>query len=623
MKKSMKRITALLLALTLALVFIPAGGPAKAYADIGTIDASMNGESGVIMWNNYEGTSFYSVYIGDQKIRSFSSGSNSFNVFSLINEALVDGDIVWSDDYLVTLEAYDGNDDLIADWKINVGQPGSLGDIGALSYEDGNVSWSSYPGTDHYSVRVYYWEEVVPGSETEFPLVKTMAMYGMESGYYTLIVKAFNSNNEIIAYARNTAYKYEAPEMEYGNLNVKIDSNGKMTWDPVEGVSGYYVCIDNWYWDAIPGTAYELNKKLDEFIKNGYIENRGTHTIWLETDSPFKYYTWEGSHKHFLNNKETDTIFRYFGSTRYETSLKVADAYMKKLNYDKLGAVILAYGKNYADALAGSYLSACVRAPILLVDSDQSHIDAVQAYIKKKLDPEGTIYLLGGEAVVPDAAVAGLSGYTVKRLGGTDRYATNIKILREGIDVVPWDESHIIVASGIGFADSLSAASTGEPIMLVKGKTLNDEQIKLLKDLKKIINEYDIDLEITVIGGTGAVSQDIFNQLKAYGYVTRVGGNDRYETSQLFAEYYFGTASAAVVAYGANFPDGLCGGSLANVLGAPLLLAANGKTTAAAAYAKKYDIIYGAVLGGPALISDASAKAIFAVNPATNVVVVK
>ena len=413
--------------------------------------------------------------------------------------------------------------------------------------------------------------------------------------------------------------KAYADGVEYGEIrNVAVDSNGVMTWDPVEGVSGYYICIDGLYWDAVSDNAYEVDNQIDYCIVNGIVENRGNHTIMIEGDSPDKYFTWEGTRRHFLNNKETDTLFRYYGSTRYETSIKVADAYKKKMGVENFSSIILAYGKNYADALAGSYLSSNANAPILLVDSDQSHINAVQNYIRKNLTSGGTIYLLGGKAVVPDAAVAGLSGYTIKRLGGSDRYATNLEILKEGSKIVPWFEYSIIICSGTGFADSLSAAATGKPIMLVRGKSLTNEQKSYLKSLKESGS-----LFITIVGGEGAVSKDLFGQLKAYGTPYRVWGNDRYETSKAFADYYFGQVSAAVAAYGQTFPDGLCGGSLANAMGGPLILAANGRTAGAAEYAKGHHIMFGAILGGPALISDASAKAIFDVSDSSRVVTVE
>ena len=60
-----------------------------------------------------------------------------------------------------------------------------------------------------------------------------------------------------------------------------------------------------------------------------------------------------------------------------------------------------------------------------------------------------------------------------------------------------------------------------------------------------------------------------------------------------------------------NFPDGLCGGPLANTMNAPLILTKSGSYSAAKGYMQANGINSGAVLGGTARIDDASAKAIF------------
>ena len=114
---------------------------------------------------------------------------------------------------------------------------------------------------------------------------------------------------------------------------------------------------------------------------------------------------------------------------------------------------------------------------------------------------------------------------------------------------------------------------------------------------------------------------DIEKYFKSLGITERIGGTTRYETSANVAKRFFSNPNGAVVAYGANFPDGLCGGSLANAMGGPLLLAANGKTTQAAAYAKDNGIRYGAVLGGPALIDDASVRGIYQMSTSDRILV--
>lgn len=291
---------------------------------------------------------------------------------------------------------------------------------------------------------------------------------------------------------------------------------------------------------------------------------------------------------------------RIYGATRYDTGLKTADAYKKQLNVDQFESVILACGTNFADALAGSYLASVRKAPILLVDDNQDLINQVQDYIRNNLKEGGTIYLLGGSAVVPDAAVEGLSGFTVTRLGGKDRYDTNIKILQEAAKYAG-EESIYLITSGDGFADSLSASATGKPIILVKD-SVQTSQKDFINSLKG--------KRFYVIGGTGAVNSNMEKVFAGLGETTRIGGATRYETSTNVARTFFSNPSVVVLAYGENFPDGLCGGPLANSMGGPLILAAKGKTKAANAYTDSVGIFTGEILGGPTLIDDAGARAI-------------
>ena len=304
-------------------------------------------------------------------------------------------------------------------------------------------------------------------------------------------------------------------------------------------------------------------------------------------------------------------VERIFGSTRYETALKTADAFKEQLGLEKFDSVILACGSNYADALAGSYLSSVTKAPILLVDGRQDHIKLVQDYIKKNLNEGGRIYMLGGAAVVPDAAVAGLSGFKTRRLGGKDRYETNVNILKEAARFAG-DAEEYLVASGNGFADSLSASAVGKPIILVKN-AVQPSQKNYINSLKG--------KKFYIIGGTGAVNADMEKVFKDLGKTERIWGNTRYETSTAVAKAFFDRPSSAVLAYGANFPDGLCGGSLAYSLEGPLLLAANGKEDAAVDYATKNGVFFGAILGGPTLISDSTAKTIFSLAANTEILV--
>ena len=303
--------------------------------------------------------------------------------------------------------------------------------------------------------------------------------------------------------------------------------------------------------------------------------------------------------------EKNDEVVRLFGSGRYETGYAVADALKEALGVEKFEAVVVATGKNFADALAGSYLAVEKNAPILLTNGKDDNVAQLHAYIKANVAEGGKIYILGGEAAVP-AAVEAIDGYEVERLFGDSRYDTNLAILEEA--GVAGDS--IIVATGKTFADSLSASAAKLPILLVKPDgTLNDAQKEILAGMKNIY----------IVGGDGAVSASYEAELKEFGTVTRVFGESRYDTSVEVAKTFCKDVDKAVIASGKNFPDGLCGGPLAAALNAPLVLTKDGGAGAAAGYVAENGIAGGYVLGGDGALTDATVEEVFALDSAAEI----
>lgn len=291
------------------------------------------------------------------------------------------------------------------------------------------------------------------------------------------------------------------------------------------------------------------------------------------------------------------SLYRIAGDNRYETAFDVADALKAELGVSKFQTIIVASGTDFADALGGSYLAAVKSAPILL--TNKFNVDNVHDYINDNLAENGTIYILGGTAAVAASFEEGLPVKPV-RLAGDNRYETNLAILKEaGVSA----DQEILVCTGTDYADSLSASATGKPILLVK-KTLLDSQKTYLAGL-------GTSSKLVVIGGTSAVSANLATSLETYGSVKRLAGDNRFLTSLEIAKYFFPEADSAIVAYGRNYPDGLCGGSLAYVMGAPMLLTNNVNAPTTAAYTLAAGITSGLALGGTSLISDAAVSEIF------------
>lgn len=290
---------------------------------------------------------------------------------------------------------------------------------------------------------------------------------------------------------------------------------------------------------------------------------------------------------------------RIFAGDRYGTAKKVGDKY-KDITGKQFQNVVVACGDNYPDALAGGYLAKEKNAPILLVTS--SNENEIATYIKTNMNPNGTVYLLGGTGVVSSAFENKIKNnkLKVKRLGGADRFATNLEILKEaGAYGLP-----LLVCTGYGYADSLSASAVGMPILLV-GDTINAQQKAFLQSQ----DDYHYRRWFFLIGGPGAVKESVRTSLKSINsnyQIERIYGQSRYETSTAVADYFFWRSDNVVLAYAQNFPDGLSGGPLAMQIEAPIILVDSNNTTAAAAYVKRAGVKGSITLGGPALISDAA-----------------
>lgn len=359
----------------------------------------------------------------------------------------------------------------------------------------------------------------------------------------------------------------------------------------------YYVkdgCIDT---DAKNSHLEKIGNYIYFFISGKAVRDR---TKWVDPNQTNGLVP-DGSYKFDEKGRMVlpGDVTRISGATRYETCFNVADTLKDDLNLDKFDTVIIASGKNFADALAGSYLAAVKNAPILMTDGTSVYNKMLQDYIHQNVVPGGKVYILGGTGALPKTVEQGLAGYDITRLSGKTRYETNIAILKEaGVE----KGSEVIICTGKTYADSLSASATGKPILLVDA-ALTAEQIEFLASAKGS--------KLYIIGGTGAVSANVQSKIEAYGTVKRLSGKTRYETSVKLAETFFADVDRAVLAYAESFPDGLSGGPLAFSMDAPLILTSTSKSEATVNYTTGLSVRTGKVLGGAKLISDATVRKIF------------
>jgi putative cell wall-binding protein len=299
---------------------------------------------------------------------------------------------------------------------------------------------------------------------------------------------------------------------------------------------------------------------------------------------------------------EYNDIIRLSGKDRYDTGIAAAEELKEVKGWDKFQKVIVASGADFPDALSASYLAARKDAPVILVGKDAASISKVSAYVNQNLASGGTVYIVGGNGAVTPEFESALTG-SVQRVKGANRFETNIEVLKEaGVS-----GEDLLVASGMTYADALSASAAGRPIFLV-GAALNDAQKAYLD-----ANKANFGSTAYVIGGNGAVSEAVESEVKAYVSNTkRVKGTDRFATSKAVADQFFPTFDNMVIASGMAFPDGLSGGPVAMVYGAPLILVADNHYDHATELFHTKGATTLVVMGGKGAVSKEIAEAVAA-----------
>ena len=349
----------------------------------------------------------------------------------------------------------------------------------------------------------------------------------------------------------------------------------------------------------VPGYYSDVIQDAQDPLKDGLNKNKGT----IRIDQ------FEGFFNVLVRGPE---VTRIYGKNRWSTATLIADRMKEALGLDKFNAIIIANGtgtKNdgkYQDALAGSYLSAAKQAPLLMTSTSDSRMNTVVSYVEKNLDPNGTVYILGGSSVVPASMEEKLKAkgfQNIVRLWGKDKFGTCESILKEvGVE----KGAEVLLCSSKGFADSLSASSTGFPIMLISDTYKKRYSAEFLNSLK------EKGVSFTIIGGEAAVTSVVEEGMKQYGKVERLAGDSRYSTSTAIAETYFYDPTDVILADGRDFPDGLCAGPLGYVLEAPVLLTRDKDAGVAQSYIADYAILHkGYVIGGTGCVSDNSVQTIF------------
>ena len=355
--------------------------------------------------------------------------------------------------------------------------------------------------------------------------------------------------------------------------------------------------------------GYTLHKcsRCNDFYKDNYT-NTTSHSFseWNITKQPTTTANGERTRRCTVCGKrETESIpmkeqriTRLAGKGRYETAVEISKAGFP----NGTNTVVLAYGLNYADALAGVPLAKKLGAPILLTDTNTISPKTLAEI--KRLGATNVI-ILGGEGVISDKVNNELksNGLYTKRICGKTRFSTATAIAQQ----LTKEPTDIFLVYAYNYADALSASTAaainGSPIVYLKttGELDADTAEYLTSINGNVKNAY-------VIGGTGVISDDMLMKAgNALGVKPiRIAGQNRYETcvsvNNTFKDIL--TGSTVCVAKGLDFPDALAGGVFAAQQKAPLFLADNTLKDEQKEYlkAKKADTFY--VFGGTGAVAD-------------------
>ncbi|SHH24803.1 cell wall-binding repeat-containing protein [Desulfosporosinus lacus] len=345
--------------------------------------------------------------------------------------------------------------------------------------------------------------------------------------------------------------------------------------------------------DASGAYGFMVFPTSDYYIvatKEGY-EAYKSPTISVEQD----IVKWD-----FKMNQSITGVKRLAGLTSVDTALEIA-----KANYTtKLSNVVLATAENYPDALAGSVLAYKLNAPILLVGNTEVDQEKIIAYLKSNLEGKGTVYILGGTAVVSaemEAKVMASGFNQIIRLGGTDRYETAVKIADQ-LEVQ--SGTPIVLVYGENYPDALSissiAAGMQSPILLVQKEGLSKAVQETIAEIKPI--------KVYIIGGEGVISTAAENQVAQITSldrtnIVRISGEDRYETSLAVAQYFNLSGQSVCIATGKNFPDALAGSVYAANFNAPIILAEDSLSDQVINFLETRTMTGVTLFGGEAVIS--------------------
>ncbi|MEW2384120.1 cell wall-binding repeat-containing protein [Micromonospora sp. NPDC047707] len=210
--------------------------------------------------------------------------------------------------------------------------------------------------------------------------------------------------------------------------------------------------------------------------------------------------------------------------------------------------------------------------PVLNADGTQVAFAQGSAIATAPTTAGATPTVVNGLSGVPDYRPAKKD--RVVRLAGSERFTTATAISQShwathsNASDARAKANAVVLSRSDNFADALGgsalAAAKNGPLLMTKPAGLHPATAA---ELTRVLAP---GRTVYLLGGTGALSTAVENQVKALGFPTvRLSGADRYATSISIANAIDPTPDMVLAATGANFPDALAAGAAAGAQNLP------------------------------------------------------
>ncbi|MFC8514202.1 cell wall-binding repeat-containing protein [Streptomyces sp. NPDC057257] len=281
---------------------------------------------------------------------------------------------------------------------------------------------------------------------------------------------------------------------------------------------------------------------------------------------------WQGSNPSWQPLRKNTTA-RVWGADSYATAVASSRFSWNTVGQSEPGllnakAAVLVNQDDSAYSLTAPALAGKKQGPVLMTPRTGLST-AVKNELKRSLKKGATVWMLGGTSTLTTNVSTQLKalGYVPKRLSGTDRYDTSVKVAK-AVTTAP---TYVFLASGTDYKAALPAASaagaegTGSTggLVLTAGK-------KLTASVKSYLNTLNPAKTMVIPVGSDAkyaLTHTDFSHWPSTYYYYPVTATTSEGLSVALAKFWWGVPGQIALAYTGAWRDGISAGAAMNIYG--------------------------------------------------------